>query len=324
MIQKLVVTGALGHIGSYFIRFIGSRFPNLHIVMFDNLSTQRFYTLFDLPTNANYHFVEGDVRDFDLNTLFEGNDAIIHLAALTDATSSFKNANLIEDVNLGGTERVSKTCASLGIPLIALSSTSVYGTQSETVDETCPNDQLMPQSPYAESKLREEMLLTELAQTKNLRHIVCRFGTIFGVAPGMRFHTAVNKFCWQAVMGQPLSVWRTALTQKRPYLDIVDASSALAFILERNVFDGQIYNVVTQNAAVVEITDIIQSVLPMTKIELVDSTIMNQLSYEVSAKRINNLGFKFKGNIETAIRETITLLQNANYKTKSSVFPGGG
>ena len=51
---------------------------------------------------------------------------------------------------------------------------------------------------------------------------------------------------------------------------------------------------------------------------------MNQLSYEVSAKRINNLGFKFKGNIETAIRETITLLQNANYKTKSSIFQGGG
>ena len=38
----------------------------------------------------------------------------------------------------------------------------------------------------------------------------------------MRFHTAVNKFCWQATMGQPISVWTTAYDQKRPYLDIED------------------------------------------------------------------------------------------------------
>ena len=34
----------------------------------------------------------------------------------------------------------------------------------------------------------------------------------------MRFHTAVNKSCWQAVMGQPLTVWETAYGQKRTYL----------------------------------------------------------------------------------------------------------
>ena len=30
----------------------------------------------------------------------------------------------------------------------------------------------------------------------------------------MRFHTAINKFCWQAVLGQPLTVWTTAKNQQ--------------------------------------------------------------------------------------------------------------
>ena len=71
----------------------------------------------------------------------------------------------------------------------------------------------------------------------------------------MRFHTAVNKFCWQAVMGQPITVWNTAYDQKRPYLDLFDASRAIAFIIENNIFDGRIYNVLTQNFTVRQVVD---------------------------------------------------------------------
>ena len=59
--------------------------------------------------------------------------------------------------------------------------------------------------PYAASKVRGEQLLEELGRTAGLRFVTCRFGTIYGVSPGMRFHTAVNKFCWQAAMRLPLT-----------------------------------------------------------------------------------------------------------------------
>src|SRR5690242_6751998 len=115
----------------------------------------------------------------------------------------------------------------MGTRLIHLSSTSVYGTQKAVVAEDCTLEELKPQSPYAETKLKEENLIHSLVNRDKLRAIILRFGTIFGASVGMRYHTAVNKFCWQAVMKQPLAIWKSAYDQKRPYLDLADAIRAI-------------------------------------------------------------------------------------------------
>jgi len=78
--------------------------------------------------------------------------------------------------------------------MIHLSSTNIYGTQRELVDEEYSLLELQPQSPYAETKLKEERFLQTLGVSEDLRFIICRFGTICRASPGMRFHTAINKF----------------------------------------------------------------------------------------------------------------------------------
>ena len=70
--MKIIVTGAIGHIGSYIIRDLGFSFPKAEIVMIDNMMTQRFPSLFNLPPNGNYHFMEGDVNQLDLKLIFSG------------------------------------------------------------------------------------------------------------------------------------------------------------------------------------------------------------------------------------------------------------
>ena len=65
----------------------------------------------------------------------------------------------------------------------------------------------------------------------------------------MRFHTEVNKFCWQAAMGQPITVWSTAYDQKRPCIDLFDASRSIECIIINNLFDGGIYNVLSENGS---------------------------------------------------------------------------
>ena len=128
----------------------------------------------------------------------------------------------------------------------------------------------------------------------------------------MRFHTAVNKFCWQAVMGQPLSVWRTAYDQKLPYLALSDAVRAIPHIIEHDLFDGRTYNVLTLNATVREVVDAVRQFAPRVKISFVDSPIMNQLSYEVSAQRFLERDFVFTGDLRRGIGETISLLRAAH------------
>ncbi len=306
--KKIVITGALGHIGSHLIRELPQAFPGCEILMLDNLSTQRYCSLFNLPRNGNYRFMEADVLNYDLNSAFRDADVVIHLAAITNAAASFSNPEQVEEVNFIGTERVARACVDVGTPLIFPSTTSVYGTQAMLVDEDCSEDELKPQSPYAESKLKAENLLNCLAREADFRYITCRFGTICGISPGMRFHTAVNKFCWQAVMGQPLTIWRTALHQKRPYLSLVDAVAALEFIIQKELYDNRVYNVVTENLTPADLVRMIEVHMAKLEIKYTDSQIMNLLSYEVSNSRFLEQGFVFSGSIQRDISDTISLL----------------
>ncbi len=310
--MKIVITGAIGHIGSYVTRDLVHQFPGAEIVMIDNMMTQRFPSLFNLPATGHFHFIEDDVTKMDLKPVLENAHTVIHLAAITDAAGSFDKAALVEANNYESTVRIAEACVENGARLIGLSSTSVYGTQNEVVSEDCSPDELKPQSPYAETKLKEEALISTLCKQKGLKGISCRFGTIFGASPGMRFHTAVNKFCWQAAMGQPITVWSTAYDQKRPYLDLFDASRAISFIIRNEIFDGKIYNVLTHNATVRQIVDTIREFLPDLEVAFVDNRIMNQLSYEVSCDRFINKGFTFAGDLRRGIGETIALLHQAN------------
>jgi nucleoside-diphosphate-sugar epimerase len=308
--MRLVVTGALGHIGSKLVRELPRELAGCdEIVLVDDLSTQRYASLFDLPAGTRYRFFEADVASADLRGICDGAAAVVHLAAITDAASSFDQRERVMAVNFQAVQRVAETCAAVGAPLVFPSTTSVYGTQAEQVDEACREDELRPQSPYAEAKLAAERWLSEFAGGAALRHVTLRLGTIFGVSPGMRFHTAVNRFAWQAVLGQPLSVWRTALDQARPYLDLDDAIRGVAFFLRSGRFDGETYNVLTLNATVREILDALRAHVPDLKVELVESRIMNQLSYRVSDAKLRSLRFEPRGDLGRALGQTVDLLR---------------
>jgi len=307
--MKIVVTGALGHIGSYLIRKIPLHLRTKEIILVDSLITQRFVSLFNLPKEGNYSFIKSDVRDLNLDNIIEEEDIVINLSAITDAEGSFENAEDLEANNFECTSRIANSCYKKNAKLINLSSTSVYGDQPNLVDEDCLLKDLKPQSPYAETKLKEEEFVKELVSSKKLKACILRLGTIYGVSPGMRFHTAVNKFCWQAAFGEPLTVWETAYKLKRPYLSLEDGVSTIMFLIKNDLFEGEIYNILTGNHSVEEVILTIKKFIPV-EIKFVESKIINQLSYEVSRKKIEEKGFKFQGNLQSGIEETIFLLKN--------------
>ena len=277
--KRVLITGALGHIGSGLIHSLRpGEFEE--VILLDNLSTQRYSSLFNLPEGVPFRFIEADIRAADFVPLLQGVNAVIHLAALTDAANSLSRRDEVMEINFEGTRRIAEACLQTGCRLLFPSTTSVYGVQSGLVDEACR--ELKPQSPYAESKLAAENLLLEM---RGLDTVICRLGTIFGPSAGMRFHTAVNKFIWHAVMGEPLTVWRTALDQKRSYLDLSDAIQAVRFVLAQKTMREPLYNVVTLNATVQDILDAVRRYAGDFTVQLTDSPIINQLSYEVSSER---------------------------------------
>ncbi|MBT7624459.1 MAG: SDR family oxidoreductase, partial [Flavobacteriaceae bacterium] len=160
--MKIIVTGALGHIGSKIIRDLVKKYHDKKIIMIDNLMTQRYASLFNLPKSGKYNFIQKNINEFELESILEPNDIVIHLAAITDAAGSINRSKELEENNYNTTYNVSNACLKSGAFLITLSSTSVYGTQKSLVSEECSDDELKPQSPYATTKLKEEKLVNDL------------------------------------------------------------------------------------------------------------------------------------------------------------------
>ena len=134
-----------------------------------------------------------------------------------------------------------------------------------------------------------------------------RFGTIAGVSPGMRFHTAINKFCFNVALNQSIKVYKTAYNQYRPYLSIKDAFKIFEFCIVKNVFKNDIFNALSENLTVKQVVAMIKKYNKNIKIKYVNSPIMNQLSYHVDNTKLNNLGLKLNSNIQKDIKETLKL-----------------
>jgi UDP-glucose 4-epimerase len=201
--MKLIVTGGLGHIGSALIRRTDLIPAGSEIVIVDDLSTQRFPSLFDLPDSLKYTLREGDVADALVPSDLHRADAVIHLAAKTDPTESVRNPESFFANNLRLTKHVASLCTQHGVPLVFASSTSVYTPTDGRITESTPTEN--PHSPYAQCKVAEEEVLAS-AFREGLVGTSFRLGTIYGPSPGMRFHTAVNFTCLDNGAGSEASV----------------------------------------------------------------------------------------------------------------------
>ena len=277
--MKIIITGACGHIGSYVSENIHKIKKVNELILIDNFNSQRYSSIFNLKNKINTKFYQMDVSKKNSLNMFKKIDLVIHCASLTNAEGSFNVKKEMFRNNLDCMNNVIDYCVKSKSKLIHISSTSVYGKQVKLVNED-DDYFLKPQSPYAEIKLLEEKMLKK--NKKKLKYMSFRFGTIAGVSRGMRFHTAINKFCLNAALNQNIEVYKTAYNQYRPYLSVKDAFKVFKFCIEKNIFNNDVYNVLSGNFTVKQIINIIKKFRKKIKIKFVKSKIMNQLSYTIS------------------------------------------
>jgi UDP-glucose 4-epimerase len=306
--MKILITGACGHIGSYFIENLYKIKKVKKAILVDSLTSNRFNSLFNTNTKNKIEFHLKDLNDARSLNQFENISIVFHFASMTNAEKSFGKEKEMFSNNLNCLETVIKFCKRTGAKLVHLSSTSVYGKQTDLVDETCEKKYLKPQSPYAKIKIIEENILKK--NTKLIRYNTFRFGTIAGVSKGIRFHTAVNSFCLNAAIGEKIKVYKTALHQYRPYLSLTDAFKLFKFCIENDFFENDIYNVVSNNFTVNQIINKIKKLKKGIKIAYVNSAIMNQLSYHVDKKKLSKRGLFLDSSLDRDIANTLNLFKN--------------
>jgi nucleoside-diphosphate-sugar epimerase len=203
------------------------------------------------------------------------------------------------------TKKIVKYCNFNKSDLIFPSSTSVYGSRDDIVYEDNP-DHLNPQSPYADVKVLEENCIKN--NCKKFRYLIFRLGTIYGISQGMRFHTAINKFCLQLVFNKKITIWKKNYNFVRPYLYLGDFSKVLFKIINgKKINYNQVYNLVSDNIKLKKIISNLKKVKKNLKLAFINTKLINQHSYNVSNDKITKLGFNFSGNIQKEIDRTIKL-----------------
>tara|TARA_B100000989_G_scaffold109827_1_gene80596 strand:- start:131 stop:1060 length:930 start_codon:yes stop_codon:yes gene_type:complete len=150
-----MITGVNGFIGKNLCNYLTKR--NIKVYGVDNFYSSSRKSLRSIK-NKNFFFAEKSILDHDLVSSAPFKlDAIIHLAAQTSVVKSVENPDENNLINIEGFKNVIDSCLKSEIrKFIFTSSCAVYGDSSKLPSPESTKD-LLPKSPYAKSKLNNEI-----------------------------------------------------------------------------------------------------------------------------------------------------------------------
>lgn len=240
--MRTIVTGAAGFIGSHLVRRLLD--DGHDVVGVDNFSPYYSRELKELNlaavANPRFEFLEADLGATDLVTIFDGVDAVFHLAGQPGVRASWGSTfHEYIDANVAATQRVLEAALAADSPrIVYASSSSIYGEA-----ETFPTDEHtipVPRSPYGVTKLAAEHLCRLYAANFALPTVSLRFFTVYG--PRQRPDMAFTRFLRAARDGREITVYGSG-EQVRDFTFVSDIVDALVRAGTRTIQPGSVFNV---------------------------------------------------------------------------------
>ena len=241
-----LVTGGAGFIGSHLVKRLLNLNKNALVTCIDNFDP--FYAkelkelnISEFKRNSSFHLLNYDLATTTAKQLSEiitePADVIVHLAAKAGVRPSILNPVSYQQANVLGLQNVLDFAKERNITqFVFASSSSVYG-----VNDHFPwkeNEQLLPISPYAMTKLAGEMLGHVYSKLFNIRFIALRFFTVYG--PGQRPDLAIHKFTKSILNEKKISMYGEGTTS-RDYTYIDDIVQG---IVEATKYDDTNFEII--------------------------------------------------------------------------------
>jgi len=295
MIKNVFITGGAGYVGSVLTNYLLKK--NFNVTVYDLFMYGNLFR-----ENKNLKNVKGDIRDIKLMAKYlKGQDAVIHLACISNDPSFELNPKLGKEINFNAFEPLVKESRDIGVKkFIYASSSSVYGIKKEVnVNEEIP---LEPLTDYSKFKALCEDILLKYS-SKNFCCTILRPATVCGYSPRQRFDLVVNILTNQAVNLKKIKIFGG--NQLRPNININDMVEAYYQLLKlpANKISNKIYNLGIQNQSVSSLAKTVKNVVA-NNIELITVPSDDIRSYHISSEKIKKeLGFVPKFTVEDAVHD---------------------
>lgn len=289
--MRIAITGGAGFVGSQLVPYLLQY--DHHVTVLDT-----FWFGDKLPQHKNLISLRGDIRDpIFLKAAFQGAEAVIHLACISNDPSFELDPLLGASVNGVGTFRkILAAVHECGIEkFVYASSSSVYGISR--INEVVEDSPINPLTDYSKYKWECEQ---ELRNQTKLDWTILRPATVCGWSPKLRLDVVVN--------AMTASILRTGVVQvhggyqMRANLHIEDMCEAYHIALTDQRATQQTYNVGFENLSLNEIAIRVVGTLGFGTINKQIS--MDERSYRICSRKIaTDLNWAPRFRVDEAIRD---------------------
>lgn len=307
--MKILITGAAGFIGANLCEYILEK--GFEVKGLDNFSTGKKTNLNSFINNPKFNFIEGDIRSID--TLIDATkniDYVLHQAALGSVTRSIKDPLTSNEVNINGflnlleASRISKVKR-----IIYAASSSTYGDSKSLpkIEEIIGK----PLSPYAVTKLVNELYADVFSKTFGMELIGLRYFNVFGRKQDTNstYAAVIPKFISQFLKGEsPVINGDGSYSRDFTYIDNVLQMNYLAIKTKNSDAVNQIYNTAYgDRIKIKEMSKIIQNELGKYKKRVLEIPI------KFGPKRIGDIAHS-QANIQKA-KKLLNYCPKYSFKT---------
>jgi dTDP-glucose 4,6-dehydratase len=308
--QRIMVTGGAGFIGSAFVRQQLDLYPGRAIVNFDKMTYAGNEDNVRECDPARHTLVRGDIADFDaVMAAMKDCDAVVNFAAESHVDRSILGAGEFIETNVRGVYNIVEAARQLGVKRVILVSTDeVYGSIAEgSFSETDP---VHPRNPYSAAKAGGEMLGMSYFSTFGLPVMITRGSNTYG--PYQYPEKVLPLFVTNAIDREPLPLYQGGEHNVRDWLYVDDHARGIDLVL-REGKAGEIYNIAGGNER--ENIELTHKILALTErgedlIRFVPDRPGHDRRYSINAEKMKGLGWAPQMEWEAGMAQTVKWYQD--------------